>query len=56
MRVVECPYCGDVQQGPNDAELTSCLVRHLEEAHGRDSAEDEAAGCVQEQAYEATDS
>jgi predicted small metal-binding protein len=56
MPVVECPYCGEVEQGSDDAELTRCLARHMKEAHGRDTAEDEAADCVGSQAYEATDS
>jgi predicted small metal-binding protein len=56
MPVVECPYCGELERGSDDAELVRCLTRHLKEAHDRASAEDEAAARVGEQAYEATDS
>jgi predicted small metal-binding protein len=57
MPVVECPYCGELERGSDDAELERCLARHLQETHGRESsAEDEAADCVRKQAYEATDS
>ena len=56
MPVVECPYCGELEQGQTDAELVRCLAKHLEKVHGRETAEDEAADCVGKQAYEATDS
>ena len=56
MPVVECPICGELEQGPNDGELAKCLAKHLEQVHGRAAAEDEAADCVGKQAYEATDS
>ena len=56
MRVVECPDCGELEQAADDAELVTCLTRHLEDTHGRESATDEAADCVGKRAYEATDS
>jgi predicted small metal-binding protein len=54
--VVECPHCGELEQAPDKDELIGCLARHLQEVHGRDAAEDEAADCVGKRAYEATDS
>jgi predicted small metal-binding protein len=54
--VVECPHCGELEQAQDKGDLVKCLARHLQEEHGRDAAEDEAADCVGRRAYEATDS
>ncbi len=56
MRVIECNECGETVSAANDEELAGRLAAHLQDEHGEELDEDEAADLVHEQAYDATDS
>ena len=56
MRVIECNECGETISAANDEELTRNLAGHMASEHGEELEQDEVAGLVHEQAYDAMDS
>jgi predicted small metal-binding protein len=57
MRVIECNECGATVSAANDEELQKALNDHMASEHGDAEWDpDEAAGLVERDAYDATDS